>query len=133
LLPSRRETALAVERILDTNAELAKRCAVPAGTLSGGERRLLELSRALMTDPEVLLVDEPSIGLDPNAIETIFVRLKVLQETKGLTIVIVEQNVEKGLEFADLGYLLVSGRIVVAGPAAQLRDDPRVGRLFLGH
>ena len=133
LLPSRRETALAVERILDTNAQLANRRAAPAGALSGGERRLLELSRAMMTEPEMLLVDEPSIGLDHNAIEMIFARLTVLQRTRGLTIVIVEQNVEKGLEFADLGYLLVSGRIVIADRAAHLRDDPRVGRLFLGN
>jgi branched-chain amino acid transport system ATP-binding protein len=133
LLPSRSATALAVERILDTNAELAKRRAAPAGALSGGERRLLELSRAMMTEPDVLLVDEPSIGLDPNAIETIFARLQSLRDTQGVTIVIVEQNVEKGLQFADIGYLVVAGRIVIADRAVQLRDDPRVGRLFLGH
>jgi branched-chain amino acid transport system ATP-binding protein len=132
LLPSGTETALAVEHILDTNAELAKRRAAPAGALSGGERRLLELSRAMMTKPDLLLIDEPSIGLDPNAIETIFARLQALRDTQGVSMVIVEQNVEKGLQFADIGYLLVSGRIVIADRAVHLRDDPRVGRLFVG-
>jgi branched-chain amino acid transport system ATP-binding protein len=103
-----------------------------AKVLSGGERRLLEISRALVMDPQVLLVDEPSIGLEPRFIDMVFEILGDLQRKEGKTIVMVEQNAKKGLEFADIGYVLVSGRLALAGPAKDLLADPDVGRLFLG-
>jgi branched-chain amino acid transport system ATP-binding protein len=129
---SRREAARAVERIFDTYERLAKFRKKPAGVLSGGERRLLELSRALITEPEVLLVDEPSIGLDPRTINTIFEMLDHLQRRNDKTIIMVEQNARRALEFADIGYVLVAGRVALAGKASRLLGDPRVGRLFLG-
>jgi len=132
LLSSRRQTMLAIERIFDSNPQLAQRRAEAAGALSGGERRLLELSRALMTEPDVLMVDEPSIGLEPRAIDTVFTMLDHLQRAEGKTILIVEQNARKGLEFADLGYVVVSGRIALADRASRLLNDPRIGRFFLG-
>jgi branched-chain amino acid transport system ATP-binding protein len=132
LLPGRREAVAATERIFARHPRLAARRREPAGALSGGERRILELSRALMTEPELLLVDEPSIGLEPSAVEAVFSLLHHLQRDEGRTIVIVEQNVKNGLEFADLGYVLVSGRVALAAPAGELLHDPRVGRLFLG-
>jgi len=83
-------------------------------------------------DPQVLLVDEPSIGLEPRFIDMVFEILRDLQEREGKTIVIVEQNAKKGLEFADIGYVLVSGKLALAGRADDLLRDPEVGRLFLG-
>ena len=100
--------------------------------LSGGERRLLEISRALIMNPEVLLVDEPSIGLEPRFIDQVFEILDDLQRAEGKTIIMVEQNAKKGLEFADLGYVLVSGQLAKAGRGEELLESPDVGRLFLG-
>ena len=93
---------------------------------------MLEISRALIMDPAVLLVDEPSIGLEPRFIGMVFEILDDLRRSEGKTIVMVEQNAKKGLEFADIGYVLVSGRLAKAGPGEALLDDPEVGRLFLG-
>ena len=122
----------AAERVLQKYPRLAERRSQPAGVLSGGERRLLEISRALIMDPEVLLVDEPSIGLEPRFIDMVFEILDDLQHAEGKTIIMVEQNAKKGLEFADIGYVLVSGEIAIAGPGDELLDNPDVGRLFLG-
>lgn len=132
VLPSRRAAQVAAERIFDTHRALAARRREPAGALSGGERRQLELARAMITEPRLLLVDEPSIGLEPRAIEDIFDLLSTLQRRDGLTILMVEQNVRKGLGFADFGCLLVSGRQVMLDRASSMRDDPRVGQMFLG-
>src|SRR5215468_7863021 len=86
----------------------------------------------LAMDPKVLLVDEPSIGLEPRFIDMVFEILGNLQHKEGKTIVMVEQNAKKGLEFANIGYVLVSGELAVAGKARDLLADPDVGRLFLG-
>ena len=122
----------AAERVFERYDRLGARRSQPARVLSGGERRLLEISRALVMEPEVLLVDEPSIGLEPRFIDMVFEILGDLQHVDGKTIVMVEQNAKKGLEFADLGYVLVSGQLARAGPGDALLDDPDVGRLFLG-
>ena len=82
--------------------------------------------------PQVLLVDEPSIGLEPRFIEMVFEILYDLQEKEGKTIIMVEQNAKKGLEFADIGYVLVSGELALAGKGNELLKNPEVGRLFLG-
>jgi branched-chain amino acid transport system ATP-binding protein len=126
------EAKLAAERVFDQYPRLAARRKQPAKVLSGGERRLLEISRALVMDPKVLLVDEPSIGLEPRFIDMVFELLGDLQHKEGKTIVMVEQNAKKGLEFADIGYVLVSGELAIAGKARELLADPDVGRLFLG-
>ncbi len=122
----------AAEQVLERYPRLAERRHQRAGVLSGGERRLLEISRALVMDPEVLLVDEPSIGLEPRFIDMVFEILTSLQCDEGKTIIMVEQNAKKGLEFADIGYVLVDGYVAKAGPGDALLDDPDVGRLFLG-
>ncbi|MFI4953928.1 MAG: ABC transporter ATP-binding protein [Burkholderiales bacterium] len=127
-----REARRAADRIFDKYASLAARRRQRAGVLSGGERRLLEISRALVMDPSVLLVDEPSIGLEPRFIDMVFDILRDLQHGEGKTIVMVEQNAKKGLEFADIGYVLVSGRLALAGSGAEMLANPEVGRLFLG-
>jgi branched-chain amino acid transport system ATP-binding protein len=126
------EAKEAAERVFQKYDRLAKRRGQPARVLSGGERRLLEISRALVMNPEILLVDEPSIGLEPRFIDMVFEILDDLQNAEGKTIIMVEQNAKKGLEFADIGYVLVSGELAKAGPGKELLDDPDVGRLFLG-
>ena len=120
------------EKIFAKYSRLAERRTHQAKVLSGGERRLLEISRALVMDPEILLVDEPSIGLEPRFIDMVFEILDDLQNNEGKTIIMVEQNAKKGLDFADIGYVLVSGETAIAGPGDELLDNPEVGRLFLG-
>ncbi|MEK9622852.1 MAG: ABC transporter ATP-binding protein [Alphaproteobacteria bacterium] len=122
----------AAEMVFDKYSRLAERRNKPAGVLSGGERRLLEISRALVMEPQVLLVDEPSIGLEPRFIDMVFEILGDLQHKDGKTIVMVEQNAKKGLAFADLGYVLVSGETAIADEGDKLLENPDVGRLFLG-
>ncbi len=132
LLDRPADARIAAERIFDKYPRLAERRHQRAAVLSGGERRLLEIARALITDPKVLLVDEPSIGLEPRYIDRVFELLHDLQHGEGRTVILVEQNARKGLEFADLGYVLVSGRVAMAGSGRDLLDNPEVGRLFLG-
>ena len=122
----------AAERVFDKYPRLAERRKHQAKVLSGGERRLLEISRALVMNPDILLVDEPSIGLEPRFIDMVFEILNDLQHTEGKTILMVEQNAKKGLEFADIGYVLVSGELAIAGKGDDLLTNPDVGRLFLG-
>ncbi|MFB3076322.1 MAG: ABC transporter ATP-binding protein [Candidatus Methylomirabilales bacterium] len=122
----------AAEKVFEKYPQLAERRRLRAGVLSGGERRLLEIARALVMEPQILLVDEPSIGLEPRYIGMVFEVLDDLQHGQGKTIVMVEQNAKKGLEFADIGYVLVSGEIAMAGKGNDLLQDPEVGRLFLG-
>jgi len=126
------EAKRAAEKVFDKYPRLAARRRHPAKVLSGGERRLLEISRALVMEPRILLVDEPSIGLEPRFIDAVFDILGDLQHKEGKTIVIVEQNAKKGLEFADIGYVMVSGRLALAGRADDLLANPDVSRLFLG-
>ncbi|HXZ22173.1 MAG TPA: ABC transporter ATP-binding protein [Pseudolabrys sp.] len=131
-LMTRKEAKQAADKVFEKYPRLAARRKHPARVLSGGERRLLEISRALVMNPQVLLVDEPSIGLEPRFIDAVFDILGDLQHNEGKTIVMVEQNAKKGLEHADVGYVLVSGKLALAGRAKDLLTDPDVGRLFLG-
>jgi len=132
LKPSPTQAREAADRIFAKYERLANRRKQPARVLSGGERRLLEISRALVMEPDVLLVDEPSIGLEPRFIDMVFEILHGLQHDDGKTIVMVEQNAKKGLDFADIGYVLVSGQLAKAGKGKDLLEDADVGRLFLG-
>ena len=108
------QSKVAAEEVLKKYTRLNERRNQKAKNLSGGERRLLEISRALIMNPEILLVDEPSIGLEPKFIDMVFEILGDLQKNEGKTIIMVEQNAKKGLEFADIGYVLVSGETVMA-------------------
>ena len=126
------EAKAAAEMVFDKYSRLADRRNKPAGVLSGGERRLLEISRALVMQPQVLLVDEPSIGLEPRFIDMVFEILEDLQHKDGKTIIMVEQNAKKGLSFADTGYVMVSGETAIADAGDRLVKNPDVGRLFLG-
>ena len=126
------EAKQAADMVFDKYKRLADRRDKPAGVISGGDRRLLEISRALVMQPEVLLVDEPSIGLEPRFIDMVFEILEDLQKKDGKTIIMVEQNAKKGLAFADIGYVLVSGETAIADTGDNLLKNPDVGRLFLG-
>ena len=120
------------EKIFEKYDRLRNRRNQAAKVLSGGERRLLEISRALVMKPSILLVDEPSIGLEPRYIDMVFEIPNDLQKSENKTIILVEQNAKKGLEFADIGYVLVSGQTAIAGSGDELLENPDVGRLFLG-
>ncbi len=132
LMEDPKQAKESAERVFAKYDRLAKRRHQPARVLSGGERRLLEISRALVLNPKVLLVDEPSIGLEPRYIDMVFEILAELQSGEGKSIIMVEQNAKKGLEFADIGYVLVSGSVAMAGSGDALLRNPDVGRLFLG-
>jgi branched-chain amino acid transport system ATP-binding protein len=110
---------------------LAERRTQLAGTLSGGERQMLALGRALMAKPRLLMLDEPSLGLAPLIVREIFRIIASLREL-GVSILLVEQNARAALETADVGYVLETGEIAHAGPAADLMDDPKVVATYLG-
>jgi branched-chain amino acid transport system ATP-binding protein len=121
-------------RIADLYAmfpDLAARPSLRAGQLSGGQRQMLAVARALIVEPSVLILDEPSAGLSPKIVAEVFARLKEINAS-GVTIVLVEQNVKAALAIADRAVILVEGRLRHEGPAATLADDPIVAELYLG-
>jgi neutral amino acid transport system ATP-binding protein len=110
---------------------LAERRRQAAGTLSGGERQMLAMGRALMLDPDLLLLDEPSAALSPILVDSVFEQIKLINQ-QGKAIVLVEQNAKKALLMADRGYVLESGRDRFCGPGQELLTDPKVAALYLG-
>lgn len=121
-------------RIADLYAmfpDLASRPSLRAGQLSGGQRQMLAVARALIVEPSVLILDEPSAGLSPKIVSEVFSRLKAINET-GVTIILVEQNVKAALAIADRAVILAEGHLRHEGPAATLADDPIVAELYLG-
>ncbi len=119
------------DRIFDWFPVLADKRREAAGSMSGGQRRLLGIARALMTDPKVLLLDEPSAGLSPANVHEVFGRISKIRD-EGVAIAMVEQNAVEGLQVADTGYILDQGREAIQGPADSLLTDPRVRELYLG-
>jgi branched-chain amino acid transport system ATP-binding protein len=111
---------------------LAERKDQAAGSLSGGEQQMLAVSRALMSRPKVLLLDEPSLGLAPIIIEDLFKTFAEINQEQGTTILVVEQNANIALEIATKGYVLEAGHIVLEGPADKLQNDPAVQEAYLG-
>lgn len=110
---------------------LKERAAQPAGTLSGGEQQILAICRALMSRPRLLMLDEPSMGLAPRMVSQVYQILRELKE-EGTTLLLIEQNARAALKLADRGYVLETGRIILDGAAAELREDPEVQRAYLG-
>jgi len=121
----------AKERVCTMFPVLAQRRKQQAGTLSGGERQMLAMGRALMLDPDLLLLDEPSAALSPMLVSSVFEQIAAINQT-GKAIVLVEQNARKALEMAGRGYVLESGKDRFEGPGHELLDDPKVGELYLG-
>src|SRR5579862_3623172 len=130
-LADRAHTAVLFERVYTLFPRLAERRRQLAGTLSGGERQMLALGRALMSDPKLLMLDEPSLGLAPAVVEQLYDTLVRLHDD-GLTLLLAEQSVPFALEIADYAYVLQTGRTVLEGKAADLENDPQVQRIYLG-
>ena len=125
------ERRSAIERVGELFPILAERPRQRAGTLSGGQRKLVALARALVTRPRLLLLDEPSAGLSPSAMDTVFHKLVEIN-TLGIGIVMVEQNARRALALAARGYVLDAGQNAIDGPGADLLHDPKVAELYLG-
>jgi branched-chain amino acid transport system ATP-binding protein len=119
------------ERVFATFPRLSERRGQNAGTLSGGEQQMLAIGRALMAEPRLLILDEPSLGLSPRLVEDLFALISRIHD-EGLAILLVEQNVVQSLAVAARAYILEQGQIVLSGPAVELRDNPDLKRAYLG-
>src|SRR5690242_10356316 len=128
---ARAKRAANLERVFGIFPRLKDRAAQSAGTLSGGEQQMLAIGRGLMAEPRLLILDEPSLGLSPVAVEELFALIAGLR-AQGLAILLVEQNVVQSLDIADRAYVLDHGRVTLSGAAATLRDDPRLRQAYLG-
>ena len=120
-----------LQHVFELFPRVEERLSQKAGTLSGGEQQMVAIGRALMSRPTVLLMDEPSMGLAPALVQQNFDLIQQINE-EGMAVFMVEQNAKKGLEFADIGYVLVSGNLAMADTGDELLANPEVGRLFLG-
>jgi branched-chain amino acid transport system ATP-binding protein len=133
---TRRDGSAAVQRDLDMVytyfPRLRERRRSQAGYTSGGEQQMTAIGRALMSRPETVLLDEPSMGLAPQLVEEIFEIVRDLNEKEGVSFLLAEQNTNVALRFAHHGYILESGRVVMDGPAAELRENPDVKEFYLG-
>lgn len=127
----RRGVAAAYERVYALFPRLKERIGQTAGTLSGGEQQMLAIGRALMSEPKLLLLDEPSMGLAPNLVAMIFELIQSINR-QGTTILLIEQNANMALSIAHRAYVLETGTIAIAGAAAELARDPRVKSAYLG-
>ena len=127
----RRRRLEGLEWVVSLFPRLAERRIQLAGTLSGGEQQMLAIGRGLMSRPRLLMLDEPSLGLAPILVREVF---RIIEEinARGVTVLLVEQNVRQALEVAHRGYVLETGRIVQSGAAADLLEDPRIKRAYLG-
>jgi branched-chain amino acid transport system ATP-binding protein len=130
-LRDKARAASLLDRVYDIFPRLAERRRQRAGTMSGGERQMLAVGRALMSDPRLLMLDEPSLGLAPAVVEKMYETFGRLHR-QGLTILLAEQSIELALEVADFATVLQVGRSVLSGTAANLADDPRVRKVYLG-
>ena len=120
-----------IKKVTDYFPILSKRGSQRAGTLSGGEQQMLAIARALMLEPKLLLLDEPSLGLSPKLVQEIFTIIKDLHQA-GVTILLVEQNVNQALKIADYGYVLTSGKIFLSGTYDELYEEEKVREMYLG-
>jgi branched-chain amino acid transport system ATP-binding protein len=131
LIKSKKDIASDMQRAFRMFPRLKERETQKAGTLSGGEQQMLAMGRALMSRPRLLLLDEPSLGLAPLVVHTIFEAIDEIR-SEGTTILLVEQNAHAALGHSDRAYVLETGRIVMEGPSAELAADPRIKEAYLG-
>jgi len=129
---SRAEIEADLDMVYQYFPRIKERRRSQAGYASGGEQQMVAIGRALMAKPEAILLDEPSMGLAPQLVEQIFGIVKSLNEKEGYTFLLAEQNTNVALRFAHHGYILESGRVVMDGPAADLRENPDVKEFYLG-
>ena len=129
---ARAETTRGIERVFAMFPALAQKRALPAGGLSGGQQQMLAIGRALMSQPRLLLLDEPSMGLAPLLVDQIMDAVVALRRDAGVTLLLVEQNAIAALSIADRGYVIETGRIGHAGTGAELLHDPAVREAYLG-
>jgi len=120
-----------LDRVFELFPRLNERIGQLGGTLSGGEQQMLAIGRALMAQPRLLLLDEPSLGLAPILIQQVFAKIQQINE-QGTTILLVEQNALQALTIANRGYVLQTGRVVLGGPSAELKENPTVQKAYLG-
>ena len=129
---NKKEAAKSKQEVVELFPRLGERLSQRADSLSGGERQMLAIGRSIMSKPELLLLDEPSLGLAPLVIEQIFQAIRDLTTAMGLTVLLVEQNAMGALKIADIGIVLNLGSIAATGSAAALKDDPAVRAAYLG-
>ncbi|WP_439572036.1 ABC transporter ATP-binding protein [Phreatobacter sp.] len=121
-----------IDRMFETFPRLAQRAKAKAGYLSGGEQQMLAIARALMTEPKLLMLDEPSLGLAPFLVDEIFDIIRRINAESGVAVLLVEQNAIAALDIAETGYLIENGRILMSGPAAVLSANPDIAEAYLG-
>ncbi len=124
--------AAQMEYVFGLFPRLKERESQSAGTLSGGEQQMLAIGRALLSKPQFLMLDEPSLGIAPLLVKSIFERIVEINREQGLTILLVEQNANLALEVSNYAYVLETGKILLEGPAAELKADPKVQEAYLG-
>jgi branched-chain amino acid transport system ATP-binding protein len=129
---SRRDWRDNLDRILTWFPILGQRSRQPAGTLSGGEQQMLAIGRGLASSPKLLMLDEPSMGLAPAIADEIFERIIAIHRQSGLSVLLVEQRVAEALHFADRGYVLETGRVILQGSHDTLKNDDRIRQAYLG-
>ncbi|MBE7539146.1 MAG: ABC transporter ATP-binding protein [Opitutaceae bacterium] len=132
LLRDRERIARNRDYVFSIFPRLGERIRQLAGTLSGGEQQMLAIGRALMGDPKLLMLDEPSLGIAPRLIGTIFEKIQEINRTQGITVLLVEQNANLALEVSHHAYVLETGRVVMEGVSSTLRDDPQLKATYLG-
>lgn len=127
-----RGIAADISRVVDYFPILQERMAQPAGTLSGGQQQMLAVARGLMARPKLMLLDEPSLGLSPLLVRGIFSVIRRLNQERGISVLLVEQNARLALEVADFGYVMETGRIVLDGPTEALKESRDIQEFYLG-
>lgn len=131
--PDAKQVRTSLERVFAYFPRLKERVRQQAGTLSGGEQQMLAIARALMLGPRLILLDEPSFGLAPLVVAEIFEIMRKINREEGVSVLLVEQNARQALSLADQAYVLEIGKVVIAGPASAIAEDPRVREIYLGY